>query len=175
MASRTRTTLAATVALAVMLQPIVAAAQPECYRSPEIEADQAVRYQAELMVVSDSCGAESTYVHFRQHVSKLLVDYQNRMIEHFRRFGARHPESVFDSFITRLANEVALKKGIQPLSTVCADGAPLLATADSLDEDHFRQLISQQADARRPDYQFCATEKTVAVTKHHTTQEAANK
>ena len=41
--------------------------------------------------------------------------YQNAMIEHFRRTGARNPKSAFDSWRTSLANEAARKQaGFRP-------------------------------------------------------------
>jgi hypothetical protein len=136
---------------------VMAAPAPQCYRPPEIEAEQAVRYQAELMVLSDSCGAEQTYVGWTTRVRRVLVSYQKALIEHFRRGGSvRNAQAQFDTYITRLANEASLRTGKEPLASVCHNAADFLAKADRAGEEDFHQYVAAQAVEHKPDYKSCA-------------------
>lgn len=145
----------ATAALALLGSVTLAtAATTHCLRPDDIEAEQAIRFQAELMVVSDTCGAQ-TYMRFASRNRDALVAYQKHMIDRFRRDGVAHAEQRFDSYLTRLANEVSLRNGEQPVAAVCQNAAHLLATADSLGQDDFRRYIAQQAEAHSADYRRC--------------------
>jgi hypothetical protein len=135
---------------------LAAAAAPQCLAPNEIEAEQAIRFQAELMVVSDTCGAQ-TYTQFARRNRTTLVDYQQQVIDRFRRSGTPHAEAKFDSYLTRLANEVSLRTGAQPVAAMCRDAASFLATAESLvGGDEFRHYIAQQAATHRADYRRCS-------------------
>ncbi len=125
-----------------------AGATPQCLRPSEIEAEQAIRYQAELMVVSDTCG-QQTYIRFASRNREALVDYQHTMIERFRRSGVGHAEARFDTYLTRLANEASLRAGARPVASVCRDAAEFLATADTLNKDGFRRYIADRAAEQR--------------------------
>jgi hypothetical protein len=132
-----------------------ATATPICFRNTEIEADQAVRFQSELMVVSDSCRA-GIYRGFTIRNRELIAAYQQEMIEHFRRNGAHNPEAYFDRFITKLANDFSLQAGSEPLAAFCSRSAAFLAQADGLDDRQFRRYVAQLAAERRGDYLRCA-------------------
>jgi hypothetical protein len=129
----------------------------KCFRPPEIEAQEAVRYQAKLMVLSDTCGSE-TYRRFTIRNRAAIVRYQDELIEHFRRTGSPHAERTFDSFITGLANEISLSTGRVPLTSLCNDVAPFLAQADKLDHDHFPQFVSALAAEQKNAYLRCTGE-----------------
>ena len=143
--------------LAVLLGGSVSVAQAStCFRSEEIEADQAVRFQAQIMVLSDSCHSES-YGAFRQHIGATLAAYQQKMIGHFRRDGAsaRGADNAFDSFITALANKMALAYGREPVGSLCSRSANFLAQAGHFSRDDFVHYVSDQAAANRKDYTIC--------------------
>jgi uncharacterized protein len=129
------------------------AATPHCQRN-DAEAEQAIRFQTQLMVVSDTCGAQ-TYTAFAQRNREALLYYQHKVIERFRRSGGSHAEARFDAYLTRLANEESLRLGAQPVSTVCRDAQNLLAVADTLSGESFRHYVAEQAaqhaDMRCPD------------------------
>jgi len=126
------------------------AATPQCLPARDQEAEQAIRFQTELMVVSDTCGAQ-TYTQFARRNRDVLVDYQQQVIERFRRSGAGHAEARFDSYLTRLANEVSLRLGAQPVATMCHDNQTLLATAETMSGDQFRHYVAQKAAVQRVD------------------------
>jgi len=131
------------------------ATAPQCLKPNEIEAEQAIRFQAELMVVSDTCGAQ-TYTHFARRNHEALKDYQQQVIERFRRNGGGHPEARFDSYLTRLANEVSLRNGAQPVAQVCRDAAGFLATADKLERDSFRRYVAARAQENSAEFRRCS-------------------
>jgi hypothetical protein len=124
-----------------------AAATPQCLRARDLEAEQAMRFQTEIMVVSDTCGAQ-TYTRFARRNREALVEYQKQVIDHFRRIGSPHAEARFDSYLTQLANEVSLRVGAQPVAQMCEQAQPLLATADALAGDGFRRYVAQQVTSR---------------------------
>lgn len=146
------------IAVAAMVLAAVAdgaTAAKQCLDAQEIEAEQAIRFQAELMVVSDTCG-QPTYVQFTQRNRESIIHYQHEMIEHFRRSGQSRAEARFDTYLTRLANEVSLRTGAQPVSAVCANAASMLATASKLNNSEFRHYIAERAAAeQKSEYKHC--------------------
>jgi hypothetical protein len=142
--------------VAVIVVGVVGAAQaaPQCYRPNEIEADQAVRYQAKLMVLSDSCRSNS-YNQFVHHNAKALSLYQEQLIGFFRRHDAHHPEDAFDKFLTRVANQIALAAGEEPLTSLCPKAADLFTQAVAFDKDDFSHYVAAQAAVERKSYPTC--------------------
>lgn len=139
---------------ALLLSPVLPEAATPCFKPAEIEAEQAIRFQTELMVLSDSCDAD-IYPRFTQRNRRAIAAYQQLMIEHFRRLGSGHAEASFDSYMTKLANEVSLRNGREPLATLCGNAGAFLASADHFGENDFRRYVAEQAAERRPDYRSC--------------------
>ncbi|HEV8016615.1 MAG TPA: hypothetical protein VGP48_13840 [Stellaceae bacterium] len=141
--------------IAVMLAGSVSVAQAAtCYRSDEIEADQAVRFQTQLMVLSDSCGSTS-YTQFTHRNASTLAAYQEKMIGYFRRISGRGADSAFDRFITSLANKTALDAGREPIAALCTRSADFLTKAEGFDREGFMHYVVEQAAAQRGNYQTC--------------------
>ncbi|HEY1504571.1 MAG TPA: hypothetical protein VGF92_09745 [Stellaceae bacterium] len=141
--------------IAVLFAGSVSVAQAAtCYRAEEIEADQAVRFQTQLMVVSDSCGSES-YSDFTHRNASTLAAYQQKMIGYFRRVGGRSADSAFDRFITSLANQMALSAGKETVAVLCTRSADLLSKGQSFGKDDFVHYVTQQAVAARATYSIC--------------------
>jgi hypothetical protein len=132
----------------------VASAAPQCYHVNEIEADQAMRYQEKLMVLSDSCRSHS-YNEFVQHNAAIIASYQHQLIEYFRRADRHRPEDQFDRFLTRLANQYALGAGQQRLDFLCRDAADLLTKAPQFAGEEFHHFVVQQAADARKTYLSC--------------------
>ena len=129
-------------------------AAPQCYSATEIEADQAVRYQAKLMVLSDSCRSNS-YSEFVHRNAQVLSAYQRQLIGFYRRSDPRRPEDAFDRFLTRIANQIALTTGQEPLVSLCAKAAEFLTQADSFGTEEFRRYVVAQATEERKSYPSC--------------------
>ncbi len=135
--------LAAGLVAAASLQA-ASAADRSCYSASDLEADQAIRFQTNLMVVSSAC-RNTVYGEFRIRNKDAIIRYQKAMIEHFRRAGARNAQSEFDRWNTSLANEISLKQGEIPTAQVCQQATDLLKMASSLDAKGFRDYAVAQA------------------------------
>ena len=142
--------------VAVIVAGVVTAAHaaPQCYRTDEIEADQAVRYQAKLMVLSDSCHSNS-YSQFVHRNAEALSLYQRQLIGFFRRRDPHRPEDAFDKFLTRVANQIALAAGEEPLASLCPKSTDFLTQAVTFDKDEFRRFVAAQAVVERKSYPTC--------------------
>jgi hypothetical protein len=145
---------AAALALLAFSAASPALAASACFRSADIEADQALRYQSKLMVLSDTCGGDA-YRDFTVRNRDLIVFYQHQLAERFRRIGATRPEASLDSFLTRIANEDALREGVEPRQVACSRGAEFLAQARTLDRDTFPRYVAGLAAANRSTYRTC--------------------
>jgi hypothetical protein len=130
------------------------AAQPSCFHAAEIEAEQAILFQTELMVVADSC-RDPSYVKFLQRNRDTVVMYQKRMIDRFRKAGERKPENAFDTYATKLANQSSLRNGSVPVTSVCEAAAQLISTANSLNNKSFREYAAERAHLNAPFYNQC--------------------
>lgn len=145
---------AAAAALAVAAGPVPALAAPPCFQPVEIEADQALRYQTELMVLSDTCGG-ADYRDFTVRNREQIVAYQHALKDYFRRTGARNPDASLDSFLTRIANEAALQDGRELRQEVCTRSVTFFATAKTLDREQFRRHASELATQNQATYRRC--------------------
>jgi hypothetical protein len=142
------------VALLSLVVGSAEAATPRCYVPAEIEAEQAILFQTELMVVAEEC-RDPAYTSFLLRNKETIIDYQHRMLEHFRRTGSGRAETALDSYLTRLANQSALRNGQVPRDTVCAQGANLIATANALGGKSLRQFAIEKATFNRQFYSIC--------------------
>src|SRR5262249_49930059 len=95
-----------------------AGTRPGCYSNADIEASLAVRFQAQLMVLSDIC-RDTSYGEFAQRNKDTIISYQKQMIDHFRRAGERRADISFENYMTRLANEASLGSGHRTVGEVC--------------------------------------------------------
>ena len=144
--------LAAALLAAASLQ--VASAASQCSISDR-EAEQALIFQTNLMVVSSAC-RDLTYAQFRYRNKDAIIAYQRAMITHFRRAGYRNAQAEFDRWNTSLANQIALKQGQIPTAQVCQQAAPMLQMANTLDRKGFHDYAV--AHAAKPDldgYALC--------------------
>jgi hypothetical protein len=141
--------LAALMVAAGTLQ--AAAADRHCYSQADLEAEQALLFQTNLMVVSSAC-RDSVYAEFRLRNKNAIIAYQRAMIAHFRREGFRNAQSQFDTWNTSLANQIALKQGAMPTVQVCQQAAQMLKMASTLDPKGFHDYAVAHAasDAEHP-------------------------
>ena len=127
--------LASTLLAAVSSQS-VSAADRQCYSPADVEAEQAILFQTNLMVISSAC-KDTVYGEFRARNTAAIIRYQKIMIAHFRREGARDAQGAFDRWNTSLANEISLRQGAQSTAVVCQNAADLLKKASTLDAKGF--------------------------------------
>jgi hypothetical protein len=134
--------IAVAVCLAGLLQPVLAA--DRCYSAADQEAEQAILFQTNLMVVSSAC-RDNIYGEFRARNKDAIIRYQRIMINHFRREGYRDAQSRFDSWNTSLANSLALKQGAMPTGVVCQQSVNLLKMASTLNPKGLHDYAVAQA------------------------------
>lgn len=145
--------LAACLFAAASLQ--TASAANQCYTAADREAEQAVIFQTNLMVVSSACRDE-TYGQFRYRNKDAIIAYQHEMIAHFRRAGYRNAQGEFDRWNTSLANKIALKQGEMPTAQVCQQATEMLKMASTLDAKGLHDYAVAQAAKEPVDGQtFC--------------------
>ena len=126
------------------------AADRNCYSPADIEAEQALLFQTNLMVISSAC-RDTVYGEFRARNKDAIVRYQNAMIDHFRRTGARNPKSAFDAWQTSLANEAARKQAVIPTGQFCQQSTEMLKLASTLDTKAFHDyVVAHEVDGVHP-------------------------
>ena len=77
--------------------------------------------------------------------------YQNAMIDHFRRSGARNAKSAFDTWQTSLANEAARKQAVIPTGQFCQQSTEMLKLASTLDTKGFHDYaVAHAVDGVHP-------------------------
>lgn len=137
--------LAGALAAAVSIAT-ASAADKNCYSPADSEAEQALLFQTNLMVISSAC-RDTVYGEFRARNKDSILRYQAAMIEHFRRTGARNPKSAFDTWQTSLANELAQRQALTPTAQFCQQSAELLKLASTLDAKGFHDYaVTHTAD-----------------------------
>ena len=113
-------------------------AKSSCVSQSAIEAEQAIRYVTDLMVVSSVC-QDTVYAEFRLRNRDVIVGYQKALITRF------HGNAGFDRWNTSLANTAAQKQGGN--QQLCQQAAPMLKQASALDLKGFRAYAATQAAA----------------------------
>jgi len=140
----------AAVFMAAASVATASAADRDCFSPADIEAEQALLFQTNLMVISSAC-RDTVYGEFRARNTAAILRYQNAMIEHFRRTGARNPKSAFDAWQTSLANEAARKQATVPTGQFCQQSTEMLKLASALDTKAFRDYaVAHAVDGVHP-------------------------
>ncbi|MBV9826510.1 MAG: hypothetical protein JO001_12705 [Alphaproteobacteria bacterium] len=119
--------------LASAIQPSFAACDTQSAR----EAEQAIRYVTDLMVVSSAC-RDTTYAEFRLRNKDQIISYQKAMITHL------HGNAAFDKWNTSLANIAAQKQAGLTTTQVCQQQATMLKQASLQDPKAFRAYVATQ-------------------------------
>jgi hypothetical protein len=115
-------------------------AHSACPSASEAEAEQAIRFMTDVMVVSSTC-QDTVYAEFRLRNQEPIRAYQKAMITHF------HGNKAFDTWNTSLANQYAAKRAGLPSAQICQETAELMKTAQTLDPAGFRSYAQTQARA----------------------------
>ena len=130
--------LIAALVAAAAAQPGWAASKNSCVSPSAVEAEEAIRFLTDLMVVSSVC-QDTVYAEFRLRNRDVIVGYQKALITRF------HGNAGFDRWNTSLANQAAQKQGGN--QQLCQQAVPLLKQASALDPKGFRAYAVAQAAA----------------------------
>jgi len=132
-----------------------AASRGECFSNADLEAEEAVRFQARLMVLSDIC-RDTTYGLFTQRNRDAIMAYQRQMIDHFKRAGEHRADITFENYMTRLANQESIASGQRTAGEICQPNNALIITANRIGTPtDFRAYAASQAAADRASYLTC--------------------
>jgi hypothetical protein len=129
-------------------------AEKNCYSAADIEAEQAILFQTDLMVISSAC-RDTVYGEFRSRNKDAIIRYQNAMIEHFRRTGARNPKGAFDTWQTSLANDASRKQSVVPTAQVCQQATEMLKLASTFDAKAFHDYAVAHAASATGNHPKC--------------------
>ena len=147
--------LGTALSLAAIAATATAAPKAECFSNADLEAEVAVRFQAQLMVLSDIC-RDTTYGLFTQRNRDAIMAYQRQMIDHFKRAGERRADITFENYMTRLANQESIASGQLTTGQICQPSNPLITTANSIGTPKdFRAFATTQAAEKRASYVAC--------------------
>ena len=141
--------IGATLIAVACLQPAAAAekkattqsSHSSCPSAAAAEAEQAIRFMTDVMVVSSAC-QDTVYAEFRLRNREPILAYQKALIAKF------HGTKGFDTWETSLANAAAQKHTGLPTAEICQKDAELLKTAQGLDPAGFRRYAQTQAQAQ---------------------------
>src|SRR3954465_2641966 len=144
---------------ALALQPVSAAGRTkgDCYTPSAIEAEQAIRFLTDVMIVSTTC-QDTIYAEFRLRNRDPILAYQKAMMAHF------HGAPGFDRWNTVIANQAAQKRAGTPSTVVCQQAPDLMKQASAPDPKQrgralppprFRAFAAAQAAAAAPQYPRC--------------------
>jgi hypothetical protein len=145
--------LAATLFAAASFQG-ASAADKQCYSPADVEAEQAILFQTNIMVISSAC-KDTVYGEFRARNKDAIIRYQKAMIDHFRRTGSRNAQSEFDRWNTSLANEISLKQGAVPMAQVCQQAAEMMKLASTLDAKGLHDYAVAKATSAADSHPRC--------------------
>lgn len=147
--------LGTALSLAAITATAIAAPKSGCFSNADLEAEVAVRFQAQLMVLSDIC-RDTTYGLFTQRNRDAIMAYQRQMIEHFKRAGERRADITFENYMTRLANQESIASGQLTTGQICQPTNPLIVTANSIGTPKdFHTYATSQAAEKRASYLVC--------------------
>ena len=147
--------LGTALSLAAMAATAVAAPKTGCFSNADLEAEMAVRFQAQLMVLSDIC-RDTTYGLFTQRNREAIMGFQRQMIDHFKRAGERRADITFENYMTRIANQESIASGQLTTGQICQPSNPLIMTANSIGTSKdFRAYATSQAAEKRASYIVC--------------------
>ncbi|HSK39640.1 MAG TPA: hypothetical protein VK943_07715 [Arenibaculum sp.] len=135
-------------------QPATAA--PACYSSSEFEAEQALRLHTELMMVGLTCHrldlSQDFFGKYQQFTTmhrRELMDYEGRLVGHFRRNEKGNGEKLFHTFRTEMANEVAQRAALLTVGSYCRTARTLVDGVMAMSAEDLKRVL---AEAGGPGY-----------------------
>lgn len=131
-----------------------------CYNASEFEAEQGLRIHSELMVIGLTCmkmpqGAlmYSKYQKFTQKNQRLIAEYEEGIINYYRRQGIANPEKELHTLRTSLANGISKHAIVMSTSNFCANFGQRIDKALAMDQKNLRkwaQHVWPQSPTTRP-------------------------
>ena len=149
------------VAAALAASTALASAGTACYTANDMAGDQAMKYQTELMVYSDTCSHGITFTTFLKNNQAAITTYQHQLIDHYRAAGAHGAEVTLDNYLTYLANQVTLLIDNLPTDSFCSGKADYFADAEGLNAEKLHRLVAERVSEHQKEYVHCDTKAAV--------------
>ena len=114
----------------------------ECYSAYEAEAEQGIRIHSELMVIGLNCmhltppGQKNFYVTYREFTSKhqdLIADYEQTLMNYFKKTGVSKPEAALNDLRTDFANKISTDAANMRPDIFCARYVDRLGKVSTMD------------------------------------------
>jgi hypothetical protein len=123
-------------------------AQPKCYTAQQYRAEQAIRYQTQLMVAGMLCQQQagqqiySQYQGFSLRNQDVITRAENQLIGFFRVHGTEAtPERSLHTLRTNLANELSMRAMGQSMDKFCATAIPRVKQAAMMQPRQFEKHL----------------------------------
>lgn len=128
--------------------PVVVEIKPACYTEAQYRAEQAVRYQTQLMVAGMLCqsGDPRAYTHyqaFTRRNTKTITRAENTLIGFFDTHKTPQAELSLHTLRTNMANDLSIKVMQQSMPIYCRRAAPRLAEAALLQPRQFESYLAK--------------------------------
>jgi len=139
-------------------------AKGKCYTQQEAEAEQGLRIHSELMVIALNCqhikalSEENIYLQYRkmtQNHADLFGQYENTLLEYYKKIHDPDPVARLNSLRTRFANKISNNvAGMRP-DIFCLKHVPRIKKALKMNQHQIRQWASQVFSAHPVSYPLC--------------------
>jgi len=136
---------------AALVAASVGATAAPCFLPAEIEADQAIRLRADLMVIGVQC-KDPSYARFVERNQDTLSAYEQILGERFERSGPDAAENL-QAYLAQI--EQQSKARAEQMPSFCADALELVETGNTMGPDTLRTYASARAEAARQSYPIC--------------------
>jgi hypothetical protein len=122
-----------------------------CYTKEEAEAEQGLRIHSELMVIGLNCQHVSSaeeknlYVQYREFASEhaeLFVDYEEKLMQYFKKQGLKDPEAALNTLRTEFANKISYGVARMRPDVFCSRYSPRITKVAGIGHDAVRQWAS---------------------------------
>lgn len=137
-----------TVLAVLAFSASAAVAASSCYTKAEAEAEQGIRIQSELMVIGLNCqhvataGRKNLYAAYREFAAQhsyLFAEYEDRLLNYYKRTGAGNPEAQLNTMRTVVANRISLDAAKMRPDIFCYYYAPRIQKASAMNGQTLRQ------------------------------------
>jgi len=143
---------------ALFFTHISSAQAASCYTPAEAEAEQGLRIHSELMVIGLNCqamkmrsGGPNLYAQYRQFTSNnshVFEDYEQKILDYFRRTGVSDPEQALNTLRTGHANKVAFDAAKMQPHMFCNSYADRILKVRNMDASSLKNWASTFVNAQ---------------------------
>lgn len=131
-----------------------ATSSPACYSQEEFNAEQAVRFHTQMMVVGLTCRNavpnQDLFIKYKEFTNRhreALMRWEKVLIDHQRKMGA-NPTRGYDTFRTELANQLSRRSATMTSGTYCQFLAQGALAAEQLNDADLAALVNDDVVMR---------------------------